>query len=90
MEDPTEPVRTMERRYPGTIRINRKNAITPIIMTYLLSNSMPIGTIAAKRNRTNKIGSLAMFLKGYLKEFDIIFPTSIVSPHLNMNTGFFS
>jgi hypothetical protein len=43
---------------------------------------MPIGIIAIKINRIKSIGNFLMFLKGYLNEFDIIFPTSIKPPQL--------
>jgi hypothetical protein len=89
-EDPIEPVLTIDNIYPGTIRINRKNPINPINIRYLLSITMPIGTIAIKMNKIKRIGNLAMFLKGYLKEFKMIFPTSMLPAHLKMKTGFFS
>lgn len=91
MEDSFKPIWTNDNKYPGTIRMNTKNANAPKIMTYLLSNIMPIGIKAAKIKRMNRIGNFLIFLKGYLNEFDIIFPTSIKSPnYLNIKTGFFS
>lgn len=88
MEDSFNPKSIIENIYPGAIRMNKKNANTPIIVTYLLSNIIPIGIIADKINIINRIGSFLIFLKGYLNEFDIILPTSIKSHHyLNMNTG---
>ena len=47
------------------MRINKKNAITPKIVIYLLSDTNPIGTIAAKINKIKRIGNFLMFLKGY-------------------------
>lgn len=76
-EDSFKPILTMENKYPGTIRINTKNANAPKIVTYLLSNANPIGIIAANINRTKRIGNFLRFLKGYFIEFDTILPTSI-------------
>ena len=89
-EDPIEPFLTIDSKYPGTIRINAKNAIAPISTIYLLSNIMPNGTIEINMKRIQIIGSFAIFLKGYLKEFATIFATSTISPHPNRNTGFLS
>jgi hypothetical protein len=78
IEDPTEPVLTIDNRYPGTVKINAKNAITPMNTIKLLSNILPIGIMAIRMKRINRIGNLAMFLNGYLKEFEMIFVTSII------------
>ena len=101
MEDSFKPTLTIENKYPGTIRINMKNPIKPMIERYLLSITTPIGMIAIKINKIKRIGNFLMFLKGYLNEFDIIFPKSISTPtpfqivcfsqmtmcnHLNINT----
>lgn len=77
MADSFNPMLTMENRYPGTSRINKKNAITPIIVIYLLSDTIPIGTMAAKINNMKRIGNFLMFLKGYFNDFDTILPISI-------------
>ena len=78
--DSFTPILTIENKYPGTIRINKKNEITPKIVTYLLSNIIPNGIIAAKINKIKRIGNFLIFLKGYFNEFDIIIPTSIKPP----------
>lgn len=80
MADSFNPIFTIDNRYPGAIRINAKNAIAPKIKAYLLSNISPIGTSANKKNRKKSIGNFLIFLKGYLNEFDIIFPMFIKSP----------
>ena len=80
MEDSFNPMLTMENRYPGTIKINKKNAITPKAVMYLLSDTIPIGTMAAKINKIKRIGNFLMFLKGYFNEFDTILPISINTP----------
>jgi hypothetical protein len=80
----------MENRYPGTKRINMKNAINPQIKIYLLSNTIPIGMRATRTNSMKRIGNFLIFLKGYFNEFDTILPTSIKSLYLNINTGFLS
>jgi hypothetical protein len=77
MEDSFRPNLTMENKYPGTIRINKKNATTPNAITYLLSNAIPIGTMATNIKSTKRIGNFARFLKGYFSEFDTILPISM-------------
>lgn len=79
-EDSFKPRLTIENKYPGAIRINMKNAITPRIVTYLLSNIIPIGIMAAKINKMKRIGNFLRFLNGYLNELDTILPTSIKPP----------
>jgi hypothetical protein len=85
-----EPVLTMDNRYPGTIRINIKNPTPPNIIRDLLSNNIPIGTIAIRMKKRKRRGSFLRFLNGYLIEFKMMDETSIKSPHLKMNTGFLS
>ena len=80
--DSFNPRFIIENRYPGTMRINKKNAITPKIVIYLLSDTNPIGTIAAKINQIKRIGNLLMFLHGYFNELDTIFPISITPPQI--------
>jgi hypothetical protein len=76
-DDSLEPFLTIPNRNPGTIRINMKNAITPIITILLLLRSLPIGIIAIKIKRTKIIGNLTMFLIGYFNELKTIFDKSI-------------
>ena len=80
-EDSFNPIFTIDNRYPGTIKINAKNATIPKIKAYLLSYISPIGTSANNMKRRKSIGSFLMFLKGYFNEFDIILPTFICPPH---------
>lgn len=79
MEDSFKPILTIENKYPGTMRINMKKPIKPMIERYLLSITTPIGIMAIKINRIKRIGNFLMFLKGYLNEFEIIFPKSIIN-----------
>ena len=80
MDDSFNPMLTIDNKYPGTIKINIKNAITPKIKTYLLSNNHAKGMSATKINRIKSIGNFLIFLKGYLKEFEIILPTFTIPP----------
>lgn len=80
IEDSFKPIWTIENRYPGTIRINKNNANNPNTKRYLLSDNHAIGTVAIKINKINRIGNFLMFLKGYLTEFEMIFPKSILTP----------
>jgi hypothetical protein len=41
---------------------------------------MPIGMMAIRIKRMKRIGNFLRFLKGYLKEFEMMVPTSIISP----------
>ena len=87
MEDSFNPMLTMDKRYPGTIRINAKNAIAPMVKTYLLAYIIPIGMKENKINRIKSIGNFLRFLKGYFNEFDMMLPmfitTSPISSGIN-------
>ena len=83
IEDSFKPILTKENKYPGTIRINTKNATKPKIVRYLLSEIIQIGIIASKINRIKRIGNFLIFLNGYFNEFDTIVPTSKITPHYN-------
>lgn len=80
IEDSFKPIWTIEKRYPGTIRINKNNANNPNTKRYLLSDSHAIGTVDINTNKIKRIGNFLMFLKGYLTEFEMIFPKSILTP----------
>ena len=88
MEDSFNPMLTMDNKYPGTIKINKKNEIIPKIKTYLLSDTIPIGTSATRINRIKRIGNFLMFLKGYLNEFDIIL-LKFMKPPYNLLLHFY-
>ena len=81
MEDSFNPMLTIDNKYPGTIKINKKNEIIPKIKTYLLSDTIPIGTSATRINSIKRIGNFLMFLKGYLNEFNIILPRFMKPPY---------
>ncbi|MGX8694110.1 MAG: hypothetical protein ACSW71_04300 [Methanobrevibacter sp.] len=83
IDDSFNPMLTIDNKYPGTIKINAKNAIIPKINTYLLSDTIPIGMSAIRINRKKRIGNFLRFLKGYFREFDIILPTFIKPPRQN-------
>jgi len=79
-----EPSLIMDRKYPGTSNMTKKNATTPNAAIYLLLAINPIGIIAIKTNNKHKTGNFLMFLNGYLKEFKTILDKSIIcSPNMS-------
>lgn len=89
IEDSFNPILTNENKYPGTIRMNRKNEINPKINTYSLSYIMPTGITETKIKRIKRIGNFLIFWKGYLNEFDMIFPKSIKAPQFKTTFPYF-